>query len=146
MDHPKWGRCSSTHAWCFGLQWWISYQRMTGILHALPHKHETWTSKKKWETRVKQPITDHLFVTKHFGRSFSILLHFEWFKMLLEHLLKLYKSSLKCKLKGPVKNEGKKKKPFFSNCKMQFFSFWPLLLSKLITFLVLIHLKRFKML
>jgi hypothetical protein len=31
----------------------------------------------KWTAgRVEQPITDH------FGKSFSILLHFKWFKML----------------------------------------------------------------
>ncbi len=56
-------------------------------------------------SRVDWPITDCLPMTEHFGRSFSILLHFEWFTMLLlkERLLKLYESSLKCKAKGQVK-------------------------------------------
>jgi hypothetical protein len=44
----------------------------------LTHKHETWASKKMWETRVTWPITDHLLVTEHFGMAdlsqfFSIL-------------------------------------------------------------------------
>ncbi len=32
--------------------------------------------------RVNPPITDHMPMTEHFYRSFSILLHFEWCKML----------------------------------------------------------------
>jgi hypothetical protein len=32
--------------------------------------------------RVNWPIIECLPMTKHFGRSFSILVHFEWFKML----------------------------------------------------------------
>jgi hypothetical protein len=55
--------------------------------------------------RVNRPITDCLLMIKHFGRSFSVLFHFEWFKMLKERLLKLYKSSLKCKAKTPANKE-----------------------------------------
>ncbi len=54
---------------------------------------------KKWLARVERPIT------YHFGKSFSILLHFEWFKMSQERLLKLYKSSLNCKAKGAAEKE-----------------------------------------
>ncbi len=83
---------------------------------------------KSWSwCRVNWPIINHLPMTEHFGRSFSILLHFEWFKMLYECFLKLYKSSLKCKAKGLAKKELSKKKMFFSNCKMHFFSFFFLL-------------------
>lgn len=32
--------------------------------------------------KVNWPITEHQFITQHFGRSFSNLLHFEPFKML----------------------------------------------------------------
>ncbi len=61
---------------------------------------------KSWTwCRVNWPIIDHLPMTEHFDRSFSILLHFEWFEMLHECFLKLYKSSLKCKAKGPAKKE-----------------------------------------
>jgi len=31
----------------------------------------------RFRTRVNRPITDRLPMTEHFGRSFSILLHFE---------------------------------------------------------------------
>jgi hypothetical protein len=44
-------------------------------------------------------------MTEHFDRSFSNFLHFEWF--LYECLLKLYKSSLKCKAKRTAKNDLK---------------------------------------
>jgi hypothetical protein len=44
--------------------------------------------------KVYQPVTNCLPMTEHFSRSFSILLHFE-----------LYKSSLKCKAKGPEKKK-----------------------------------------
>ncbi len=51
--------------------------------------------------RVNWPI----IMSEHFGISFSILLHFESFKILQERLLKLYKSSLKYKSKGPARKE-----------------------------------------
>jgi hypothetical protein len=53
--------------------------------------------------RVELPITDHYLMTEHYSRSLSSMLHFEWFKMLEECYLKLYKSSLKCKGKGIMK-------------------------------------------
>ncbi len=46
---------------------------------------EFFTQKKKKKlkpTKVDRLIVNHLPMTKHFGRSFSILLHFEQFKML----------------------------------------------------------------
>ncbi len=53
----------------------------------------------------------------------------------------LYKSSWKCKAKGPAKKE-QWRKYFFSNCKMLFSHFslvWPLLLSTQITFLLILN-------
>jgi hypothetical protein len=32
--------------------------------------------------KINWPITNPLPMTEHFGKSFSILLHFEWFQML----------------------------------------------------------------
>ncbi len=55
--------------------------------------------------RVNRPITHCLHMTELSGRSFSILLYSEWFKMLQERLLKLSKPSLKCKAKWPVQTK-----------------------------------------
>jgi hypothetical protein len=35
------------------------------------------------------PITDHYLITEHLCNSLSYVLHFEWFKMLWKHNLKL---------------------------------------------------------
>jgi len=59
---------------------------------------------------------------EHFAQSFSNFLHFELFKMLQEHLLKLYKSSLKCKAKGLAKKRSKES-TFFELQNMFFPSF-----------------------
>jgi len=99
-------------------------------------KIKNWTS-GVLTNRVNWPITNHLSMTKHFGRSFSILLHFEWFKILQEHLLKLYKSSLECNTKKSAK-------------KMSFFSFFfhfnpPTLKPHIFYFLfILINLKWYR--
>jgi hypothetical protein len=53
--------------------------------------------------RVELPITNQYLITEHFFRSSSSVLYFEWFKMLWERYLKLWKSFLKCKGKGVMK-------------------------------------------
>jgi hypothetical protein len=35
-----------------------------------------------WMAGVNQLVTNHQLVTEHFVKSFSIFLHFDWFKML----------------------------------------------------------------
>jgi hypothetical protein len=85
--------------------------------------------------RVDRPIIDRLPTTEHFGRSFPILLHFEWFKMLQEHILKLYKSSLKCKVKKIRFFELQNAFLFF-----HISSFWLLLVSNFITFFIFLFI------
>jgi hypothetical protein len=83
-------------------------------------------------------------MTKHFGKSFSILFHFEQFKMLQGAFSSSTNHLWNAKLRTSHKRATKKK--CILNCKMHFFSFWLLLLSNLITFLCLIHFKQVKML
>jgi hypothetical protein len=92
------------------------------LYQCLPHS--------KWQVishpnpdRVNWLITNHLLMTEHIGRYFSILLHFERSKMLQEHLLRFHKSYLKCKAKGPAKKEQQRKFVFL-NPKTLFFSFF----------------------
>jgi len=90
-------------------------------------KCQSWNSKPSPlpPPRVNWPVTNHLLMIEHFGRSFSKFLHFKSFKMLSKGLLKLYKSSLKCKAKGPAKKRAVKKIRFFELQNMIFFSFKP---------------------
>jgi hypothetical protein len=69
--------------WCVAKYIWKDYKRL--VLHI--------------QFRVDRPITNLLPMTEHLFTSSSYVLHFEWFKMLGEHYLKLEKSSLKCKEK-----------------------------------------------
>ncbi len=69
--------------WCVAKYIWKDYKRL--VLHI--------------QFRVDRPITNLLPMTEHLFTSSSYVLHFEWFKMLREHYLKLEKSSLKCKEK-----------------------------------------------
>jgi hypothetical protein len=98
-------------------------------------------------TMVDRPIINCLSTIKYLFISSSYVLHFEWFKMLRERYLKLWKSSLKCKEKGIMKKQTRRKISI-STYKMCFFVvpflFGPLLPSNLITFLFLTHFKWFK--
>jgi hypothetical protein len=93
--------------------------------------------------RVNRPITDRLPMTEHFGRFF------QFFSILSD--LKCYRSAFSSSTNylwnAKPKDKPKKsckKNMFFRILKLFFlffFSFWPLLLSNLITFLFLIHFK-----
>ncbi len=74
--------------------------RFLGFIESvvLKNRKELWL----WY-RVNWPITDHMPMTEHLFISSSYVLHFEWFKMLWECYLKLWKSSLNYKWKGVMK-------------------------------------------
>ncbi len=98
-------------------------------------------------SRVNQPITDHLPMTEHFGRSFSILLHLESF--VYESLLKALQIIFENAKPSDQPKKSCKENTFFGivkHIKKKNSSFRLLLLSNFITFLFLINSKQFKML
>jgi hypothetical protein len=111
--HSLWG----VKFGCIVCVWWVLFWEV----------FPNWVTTLK-SIRVNRPITNHMPMTEHFVRSFSILLHFEWFKMLEEHLLKLYKSSFwNAKPKDHPKNSSKENFKILKLQKHNFSSFWPLL-------------------
>jgi hypothetical protein len=79
-------------------------------------------------------------MTEHLGRSFSILLHFEWFKMLYRSTFSSFTSHLwNAKPKNQPNKKSSEENTFFQITNCIFFSFWPFLLSNLITFLFILN-------
>ncbi len=91
--------------------------------------------------KVNQPIVDNLPMTEHFDKKF------QFFSILND--LKCYRSTFSSFINhlwnAKPNNQSKKsskESTFF--CKTFSFSFWPLSLSNLITFLFLIHFNNLK--
>jgi len=95
-------------------------------------------------TRVNWPIIDRLLMIEHFGRSLSILLHFEWLIFFYRSVFSSFTNHFKNEKPRDQPKSSCKENTFSQIVKCVFFHFslfWPLLFSNFIIFLFLIHLK-----